>query len=128
MTTKRWKQIIIPMGRNNVDKIMASSSNHVTNINRTLKNIKSNIMVDYIWPKAIGVVIVTNSVMVALDLQVIENYVIIEILYLMENTNTPITLKFIEAIIKLNYIFNDLSLTSKPRVIKASLKSNIAII
>ena len=140
------------MGRNNVDKIMASSSDHVTNINKTLKNIKSNIMVDYIRPKAISVVIITNFVMVALDLQVIENYIkniekiiaedvqtprlpqskfylkIIGILYLMENTNTPITSEFIKAVIKSNHIFNDLLLISKPRVIKTSPKSNMTII
>ena len=140
------------MGRNNVDKMMASSSNHVTNINKTLKNIKSNIMVDYIRPKEISVVIITNSVMVALDLQVIENYIkniekiiaedvqtprlpqskfyskIIGILYLMENTNTPITSEFIKAIIKSNHIFNDLLLISKQRIIKASPKSNMTII
>lgn len=63
------------MDRNNVDKIMASFSNHITNINRTLKNIKSNIMMDYIQLEAIGIVIVTNSVASALDLQIMENYI-----------------------------------------------------
>ena len=50
MTTKELlqKQIIVPMGRNNINKIMASSSVYATNINRALKNIKSNIIVDYI--------------------------------------------------------------------------------
>jgi len=109
-------------------------------------------MVDYIRPKEISVVIITNSVMVALDLQVIENYIkniekiiaedvqtprlpqskfyskIIGILYLMENTNTPITSEFIKAIIKSNHIFNDLLLISKQRIIKASPKSNMTII
>lgn len=77
MTTKEllWKQIIVLMDRNNVDKIMASFSNHITNINRTLKNIKSNIMMDYIQLEAIGIVIVTNSVASALDLQIMENYI-----------------------------------------------------
>jgi len=46
----------------------------------------------------------------------------------MKNTNISITSDFIEAIIKLNYIFNDLSLASKSRVIKALPKSNIVII
>ena len=49
MTTKEpsQKQIIISMSRANVNKIMALSSIYVTNINKALKNIKSNIMVDY---------------------------------------------------------------------------------
>jgi len=63
------------MGKANIDKIMASSSVYVTNINRALKNIKSNIMVDYVQPKAIGITIVTNSVASTSNLQVIENYV-----------------------------------------------------
>ena len=52
-----------------------SSSIHVTNINRAFKNIKSNIIIDYIWPEATGVTIVTNNIVSAADLQVIENYV-----------------------------------------------------
>ena len=50
MTTKDslWKQIIIPMGKENIDKFMGSASIHVTNINRALRNIKSNILVDYV--------------------------------------------------------------------------------
>ena len=46
----------------------------------------------------------------------------------MEGTNTPIRSDNIKVIIKANHIFNDLSLTSKPRVIKASPRSNIAVI
>jgi len=45
----------------------------------------------------------------------------------MENTNIPITADFIESAIKVNYIFNNLLLTSKLQVIKASSKSNMAI-
>jgi len=46
----------------------------------------------------------------------------------MENTNVPITLNFIELIIKSNHIFNNLLLVSKPWIIKASPKSDITII
>ena len=46
----------------------------------------------------------------------------------MENTNVFINSEFIETIIKSSYIFNDLSLTSKPRVIKALPKSSITIV
>ena len=53
---------------------------------------------------------------------------IIGIPYLMENTNILINLDFVETVIKSSYIFNDLLLTSKLRIIKASPKSDIAII
>jgi len=82
------------------------------------------------------VTIVTNKVVLPLDLKVIENFVknvdnvnledieaprlpqsksylkIIGISYFLENTNVSITLDFVESIIK--YIFNNLLLTSKP--------------
>jgi len=41
------KQIIVPMGKNNINKFIALSSNYITNINRALKNIKLDIMTDY---------------------------------------------------------------------------------
>ena len=80
--------------------------------------------------------IVTNKVVLPLDLKVIENFVknvdnvnledieaprlpqsksylkIIGISYFLENTNVSITSDFVESIIK--YIFNNLLLTSKP--------------
>ena len=50
MTTKDllWKQIIVSMGKNNINKFMASSSIHVANLNRSLKNIKLDIIANYI--------------------------------------------------------------------------------
>ena len=50
MTTKKpsYKQVIVLMSKTNVDNIIASLTGHVTNINRTLKNIKSKVIVDYI--------------------------------------------------------------------------------
>jgi len=47
---------------------------------------------------------------------------IIDILFFIEDTNIPIRLDNIEAIIKANHIFNNLILVSKPEVIKAFLK------
>ena len=50
MTTKgpSRKQIIIPMSNDNVVSFMKNSSVHVANINRSLHNAKTNILVDYI--------------------------------------------------------------------------------
>ena len=42
------KQVIVPMDRTNVDKIMISSSIYITNINKALKNIKSDVIVNYV--------------------------------------------------------------------------------
>jgi len=50
MTTKGLsrKQVIIPMSGDNNSTFMKNSSLHVTNINRNLKNAKSEVLVDYI--------------------------------------------------------------------------------
>ena len=53
---------------------------------------------------------------------------IIGIFHLMENTNTPINSSVIETILKNIYFLNNISLASKLRVIKVSLKSNMAIV
>ena len=53
---------------------------------------------------------------------------IIGIFYLLENTNTTIIADVVEMIIKNNYIFNNIAIASRPRVIKVSLKFNMAII
>ena len=49
-------------------------------------------------------------------------------MYLMENTNIPINSEFIETVIKLSHIFNNLSLTFRPRVIKISPNFNMVIV
>ena len=53
---------------------------------------------------------------------------IIKIPYFIEGTNISIRLDNIEAIIKANHIFNDLSLIAKPKVIKASSRSDMVVI
>ena len=154
MTTKgpSQKQIVIPMSKANIDNIMASLADHVTNINNMFKTIKSKVMVNYICLETMRVTIASNVVASQFNLQVMERYVknienimsddiqisrlpqlksylkIIEIPYFVEGTNSPITPDNIKSIIKFNYIFNNLMLTFKPRVIKISPKSNMAVI
>jgi len=93
-----------------------------------------------------------NAIVTSSDLQVIKNYVknikniiledvqiprlpqlkpylkIIEISYFRDDTNLLITPDVVESIIKSNYIFNNLLLASRPRIIKAFLKSDITIV
>jgi len=53
---------------------------------------------------------------------------IIDIPYIMENTNTPILADVVKTIIKNNYIFNNIAIVSRPCIIKFSPKSDMAII
>jgi len=139
MTTKgpSRKQVIVPMSNDNKISFMKDSSTHVTNLNRNLKNIKSEIIVDFICQETSGVTIVTNKVTSALDLQTIENYVknanhiestVVEISYLPQSksylkitgisylgefTNVPIISDVVQEIFK-NYIFNNIAIMLKP--------------
>ena len=154
MTTKgpSRKHIIVPMSNENKMKSMEDSSTHITNINRGLKGIKSEVMADFICSDQVGITIVMNKVASSLNFQTIENYVknvncikadsmkvsqllesksylkIIDIPYLVENINTPITANVVEAIIKKNHIFNNIALALRPWIIKVSSKSDMAII
>ena len=54
---------------------MEDSCNHVTNVNKTLKGIKLEVIVNFICSDQSGVMIVTNKVVSPLDFQTIESYV-----------------------------------------------------
>ena len=134
------------------NNFIKDSSMHVFNINRSLKNIKSNTMADYICVDSKGIIITTNNIASLSDLQAIEKYVksissvdadqvqsprlpqsksylkIVSIPYLSEATNTCIISKEVERILKNNHIFNNIVLASKLRIVKVSLKSDMAII
>ena len=77
MTTKgsSRKQVIIPMGNDNIVKFMKNSLIHVTNLNRNLWNVKSKVLVDFIHSDPLGITVVTNKVLLLLDLLIIKNYV-----------------------------------------------------
>ena len=140
------------MSGNKKKNFMDKSNAHVSNINRVLKNIKSNILVDFIHTDTADIIVVTNKVVSSLNLQTIKHYVkdanrinsnevnsprlpqsksylkIIDLLYFQENTTTSIISNVVKNILKENYIFNNIFLISKPKVIKVSPKSNMAII
>jgi len=146
------KQIIIPMNINNKMQFMEDSSAYITNINRALKSIKSKVVADFACLENSGIIITTNKVTASLNLQIIEQYVknvsyieadnveaprlpqsklylkILGIPYLLKNSNTPISADVVNKIIKDNHIFNNIVIVSRPRVIKVSPKSDMAII
>ena len=62
------KQVIIPMNNDNKAKFMESSSSHITNLNRALKNIKSDILADFVYMDQAGITIITNKVVSFLSL------------------------------------------------------------
>jgi len=116
-----------------------------------MQSLKS--LVDFICFNLLEITVVTNKVLLSSDLLIIENYVknsenidssqvdsprlpqsksylkIIDILYFPhDNMQDCLTSSDVELIIKQNYIFNNTTLASKLRVIKASPKLDMAII
>ena len=155
MTTKGLsrKHVIIPMSSDNISSFMKNSSVHVAIINRSLQNAKTDILVDYIRSDNIGICVVVNKVAQQSDMSIIDNYIknsndinslqvedahlpmsklylkITGILYYpYSDHQTKLTSNNIENILKQNHIFNNISLASKPRVIKVSPKSDMALV
>ena len=147
------KQVIIPMSGENVNTFMKNLSLHVANINRLLCNAKSDVLVDYIRSDPTDVTIITNKVSQQSDMSIINQYIknsnninslqmdeprlpksksylkIISIPFFSHaNSQDKLTSNDIEMILKQNHIFDNISLTSKPRVIKVLLKSNMSIV
>ena len=56
------KQVIIPMGNDNISNFMKNSSLHITNINRFLKNTQFEVLVDFISSNSLGIMVITNKV------------------------------------------------------------------
>ena len=54
---------------------MKESSLYVSNINRALRNIKSDVSVDFICSDPLDITVITCKVALLSNLQVIENYV-----------------------------------------------------
>ena len=69
------KQVIIPISNENKVKFIKSSSTYITNFNKVLKNIKSEVMADFICMDQVVITIINNKVILSLDLQTIEKYV-----------------------------------------------------
>jgi len=77
MTTKGLsrKHVIIPMSSKNITKFMKNSSLYVVNINRSLRNAKSEVLADFIQSDPLGITVVTNKVASQSDLQIIKHYI-----------------------------------------------------
>ena len=69
------KQVIVPMNSDVAKHYTKDSSMHIININHALKNIKLNIIADFICSNNKGIIITTNNVVSPLDLQEIKKYV-----------------------------------------------------
>ena len=128
------KQIIISTSINNVKIVTVQSNTYIANINRLLKEVKSEISADYIHSDNKIIVIITNKTVIFSNLNIVEKYIkelnyvdsnniisprllqsksyfkILNILYFLENTNLPVMSDIIERVIKSIHIFNNIVL------------------
>ena len=77
MTTKQPSkiQVIIPMSKYNSRKIASQVNIHVSNINRLLKRVKSDILADFIQFNNKRIIITANKAIVDLNLKIAEDYI-----------------------------------------------------
>ena len=69
------KQIIVSMSKENNNNFMKNSALHMVNINRQLRNAKSEVLVNYIWSDPLGITVITSKVSQQSDLLIIDQYV-----------------------------------------------------
>lgn len=133
------------MNSQNTNKIMTKSNTYITNINRLLKDVKSDVLADFIHIDGKGMVITTNKVTANLNLNIIKKYIKNVDNINMNKVLSPrlsqskyylkilgisyyITADIIERVIQTTHIFNNTVLTFQPYIIKISPKSDMAVI
>ena len=141
------------MSSENTTKFMKNISLHIANINRSLRNVKLEVLVDFIWSDQMGIMVVTSKVAAQSYLLIIKNYVknvhdidslnvevsrllqskfylkLISIPYFPHDKSQEcLSSSDIENIIKQNQIFDNIVFASKSWVIKVSPKSDMSII
>ena len=152
MITKKpsRKQVIIPIAKLNAELIINSANQIITNINKSLWEIKSDISANFICIINDEVIITMNKPVNTYNLKTIKKCIknsnnvnsnaidslclskfklylkIIRISYIGENS--LIISNTIKGILKEMHVFNDIILVSKPHVIKVSPKFDIAVI
>jgi len=152
MTTRGQsrKEVIILMTKSNAELIVNSAHTHISNINKCLKNSKSNIFADFIRVNINGIIITMNSPTSNLDLSTIKKYLknvqninpdsiespclpksksYMKIIGLPYSSKLEvISPDIIEGVLKESHLFKDATLASKPCVIKALPKSDRAVV
>ena len=144
------KEVIILMAKHIAKLIINSAHIHIASINKCLKNSKLDIITDFIQSTNNRIIITTNKPANDLNLSTIEKYLkniqnidpdsiesprlpksklYMKIIGLPYKINQNIiSSDFIEGVLKEILLFNSVTLALKPCVIKASPKSDMAVV
>ena len=144
------REVIIPMTKVNAELIINLAHIHISNVNKCLKNSKSDTFADFIRFNVNGITITTNKPASGIDLSTIEKY-----LKNIENVNPEsiespclpksksymkiiglsyssksgvLTPDVIKGVLKKSYLFKDIVLASKPCIIKVLPKSDKTVV
>ena len=144
------KEIIISMTKVDIELIINSAHIYISNINKCLKNSKSDIIVNFIQININRIIIIINRPASNLNLSTIEKYLkniqnvnpdfiespcllksksymkIVGLLYSSESEVR--TSDVMKAVLKESHLFKDTILVSKPHIIKALPKSDKAMV
>ena len=144
------KEIIISMTKVDIELIINSAHIYISNINKCLKNSKSDIIVNFIQININRIIIIINRPASNLDLSTIKKYLknsqnvnpdfiespcllksksymkIVGLLYSSESEVR--TSDVMKAVLKESHLFKDTILVSKPHIIKALPKSDKAMV
>ena len=145
------KQAIVLLLGQHIKSIMNNAGLHVSSINSLLKSVKSTLRAEFIRPMTESIAITTNNIPTPSNLSIIEKYIksiegiglnevaaprlpqsksylkIIGIPYI-QPSGLAISSDGITNYLKNSNLFEGITLAAKPRVIKASPKSDMAII
>lgn len=69
------KQVLISISSANLKNIIVLLCKHITNINKAFKDIKSDTMANFIWANYKGFTVTTNKVTSMLDFNTIKKYI-----------------------------------------------------
>ena len=144
------KEVIIPIAKINIELIINLAHIHISNINKCLKNSKSDIIADFIHVTNNEIIITMNKPANMLNLSTIKKYLkniknvnldlieglclpksksYIKIIGLPYKTNQEvITPNYIEGVLKELHLFKDIVLASKLHIMKVSPKSDIVVV
>ena len=144
------KNVLIPIDAPDRKNILNSANTHIGQINGLLRSYKSNMSIDCIREINAGIIVTTNNITNTSDLSLLEKYFkdlndieskdisprlpqsksflkILRVPYFDSDSN-PIKSMQVETILTKTHLFNDITLSSRPWVIRASKNSDMAVI
>ena len=146
------KQVVVPTNKTIADRVLEYAAHVINLLNKALLTIHSGLKVESIWRAWKGISMATNGVALASDLSIIKKCLnndmeftdndigsphlpqsktylkILGVLFWCNQSSLPVTPAQVEGILAKTPVFEGITLVSKPRIIRASPRSDMAVI